>query len=81
MENIKDLKILPTDYFEYGGQVERWKDKTQDYPDCSGCKYFVKNDPSRDSLGNNWGVCDNPKSPRSGLLTLDHMAGYGCFER
>lgn len=25
MEHLKDLKILPTDYFEYGGQIERWK--------------------------------------------------------
>jgi hypothetical protein len=82
MENATDLKVLPTDYFEYGGQVERWKDKTRDYPDCSfGCKHFVKNSENRDSLGNNWGTCANPKSPRNGLLTLDHMAGYGCFEK
>jgi len=82
MEHLKDLKILPTDYFEYGGQIERWKDKTKDYPDCSlGCKHFVKSNSNKDSLGYNWGVCTNAKSPRNGLLTFEHMAGYGCFEK
>jgi len=37
------LKILPTDYQEYGGEVKRWGDLEKDYPDCSrGCKYFIK---------------------------------------
>ena len=79
---FKDLKILSTDYFDYGGEVDRWKDKTQDYPDCGlGCKHFVKSNPKRDALGNNWGVCTNVKSPRGGLLTFEDMAAYGCFEK
>lgn len=40
--------------------------------DCSwGCKYFVDNVAD---IGD-WGVCINPKSPRAGMLTFEHM---GC---
>lgn len=71
--------ILPSDYDEYGGDVKRWKDPTLDYPDCSaGCVHFV---PLGDGLGSDWGVCSNAKSPRKGLLTWEHQAGFGCFER
>jgi len=39
--------------------------------DCScGCRYFENLQASGD-----WGVCENPKSPRAGLLTWEHM---GC---
>jgi hypothetical protein len=72
------LKILPTDYTHYGGQVERWKDPNKEYPDCScGCKHFVK---LGGNLGKDWGVCANTKGPRKGLLTWEHMAGFECFE-
>jgi len=69
---------LPTDYTDYGGTVERWADDEQDYPDCSsGCRWA---EWLRDPLGADWCVCTNPTSPRVGLLTFEHMAGYGCFE-
>jgi hypothetical protein len=29
------VQILPTDYADYGGSVERWADSTENYPDCS----------------------------------------------
>jgi len=73
----KVLKILLTDYTEYGGEVKRWEDPNRTYPDCSnGCKFFV---PLNEDLGNNWGVCSNPQSPRAGLLTWEHQAGLDCF--
>lgn len=73
------LKILPTDYEEYGGEVKRWADPLKDYPDCSrGCKHFV---PLKDELGNDWGVCSKKGSPREGLLTWEHQTGVDCFEK
>jgi hypothetical protein len=72
------LKILPTDYEEYGGEVKRWKDPEKNYPDCSsGCKFFV---PLQEPFSNDWGVCANPNSSRKGLLTWEHQAGFDCFE-
>lgn len=57
---------LPSDFEPYG-QRER------DSADCSyGCKHFLKL-PGK--LGMDWGVCANPKSPRTGLLTFEHQ---GC---
>ena len=71
--NWNIVKRLPTDYTDYGGKVERWKDNS-DYPDCScGCKYWIP-------LDSDWGVCNNEHGPRAGLLTWEHQAGYGCFE-
>jgi len=65
------VKKLPSD-FEPWGQ----RDRDADYgPDCScGCIHFVK---LEGKLGFDWGVCANPKSPRAGLLTFEHM---GCKE-
>lgn len=78
--NLKNsLKILPTDYSDYGGSIKRWEKSDQNYPDCSsGCKYFV---PLKGDLGYDWGVCSNPKSDRAGLLTWEHQAGLFCFEQ
>jgi hypothetical protein len=78
-ENLfKCLKILPTDYENYGGEVKRWANPELDYPDCSrGCKFFVKLIEPHSS---DWGVCAKPKSPRAGMLTWEHLAGFGCFE-
>jgi hypothetical protein len=74
----KVLRVLPTDYKEYGGEVERWEDENKSYPDCScGCKHFVI---LNGELGADWGVCSNPKSPRAGLLTWEHQTGVDCFE-
>ena len=71
------VKVLPTDYTDYGGAVERWKDG-DDYPDCSsGCCYFL---PLEGALGSDWGVCSKPGAPRQGLLTWEHQTGRGCFE-
>jgi hypothetical protein len=68
------VKILATDYVDYGGTVERWADNAA-YPDCScGCKHFWK-------LDSDWGVCTKMNSPRAGLLTFEHQAGAGCYER
>lgn len=76
---FKVLKILPTDYEEYGGEVKRWADLEKDYPDCSrGCKHFVE---LNGDLGNDWGVCSNSNSPRAGLLTWEHQTGVDCFEK
>ena len=71
------VKILPTDYSDYGGKIERWKDDS-DYPDCSsGCRWYL---PLEGLLGSDYGVCANKHSPRKGLLTFEHQAGKGCFE-
>ena len=62
---------LPSDFEPYGN-----RDRDADGgPDCScGCRHFVT---LAGKLGNDWGVCANPKSPRAGLLTFEHM---GCKE-
>lgn len=76
---FKCLKVLPSDYQEYGGEVKRWEDNEKDYPDCSrGCKFFVE---LREPYNFDWGVCANSNSPRSGLLTWEHQAGFECFEQ
>jgi len=57
---------LPTDFEPYGK-------RERNAPDCScGCRHFLK---LPDKLGYDWGVCINPRSPRSGLLTFEHQ---GC---
>ena len=78
----KVLKRLPTDYRDYGGNIERWKFPELSYPDCScGCKWFVPlYDEKEDSWDCDWGVCANPDAPRQGLLTWEHQAGFKCFE-
>ena len=71
------MKILPTDYTDYGGTVERWADDNKAYPDCScGCKWAAWLDGD---LGSDWCVCTNIQSPRVGLLTFEHMTGSECF--
>ena len=71
------LKRLPTDYSDYGGEIERWADG-DDYPDCScGCKYFL---PLDGELAYDWGVCGKLGAPRAGLLTWEHQAGRDCYE-
>jgi len=68
------VKILPTDYTDYGGEVERWQDPSKGYLDCSSCcRHWW-------ALDSDWGVCKNPRSPRAGLLTWEHQAGEGCWE-
>lgn len=77
--NWNVVKRLPTDYKDYGGEVERWKDPEKDYPDCScGCRWFV---PLKGKLGFDWGVCNKVDSPRAGMLTFEHQTGLSCFER
>src|SRR3990172_6130995 len=57
---------LPTDFEPYGKRVRTG-------PDCScGCRHFLK---LPGELAFDWGVCLNPRSPRSGLLTFEHQ---GC---
>lgn len=68
------VKRLPTDYSDYGGDVKRWENPNEDYPDCaSGCRWWIP-------LDSDWGVCNNSNSPRAGLLTFEHQAGKGCFK-
>jgi hypothetical protein len=72
------LKVLPTDYADYGGEIKRWEDDRLAYPDCSsGCRFFVK---LEGPFSSDWGVCAKPRAPRSGMLTWEHQAGFGCFE-
>jgi hypothetical protein len=76
---LECMKILPTDYQEYGGEIKRWEKNELDYPDCSrGCKHFV---PLEGNLGMDWGVCSKKDAPRVGLLTFEHQAGFDCFEQ
>ena len=61
---------LPTDFTPYG---ERDRDTAEPCSDCScGCRHFI---PLAGELGNDWGACASPKSPRAGLLTFEHQ---GC---
>jgi hypothetical protein len=64
------VRKLDTDYEPYG-KIERYGS------DCScGCRHFVK---LAGEVGNDWGVCSNPESPRSGFLTFEHQ-GCSAFE-
>jgi hypothetical protein len=75
------LRILvsrPTDYMEYGGEIDRWASEDEAYPDCSGgCIWAAW---LSGELGSDWCVCTKPDAPRTGLLTFEHQAGKGCFE-
>jgi hypothetical protein len=76
-------KRLPTDYTDYGGQVERWQHPEEFYPDCSsGCRHYRRLMSAHEEgvEDADWGVCTNPRSPRAGLLTFEHQAGQGCYE-
>ncbi len=65
-------------YKKLTGDFEPWGRRLREteedwFPDCScGCRFLHCLEGSR---GMDWGVCFNPKSPRSGLLTFEHM---GC---
>ena len=76
------VKKLGTDYRDYGGNIERWKSVDISYPDCSwGCDFFAPlYDYKHDDADCDWGVCSNPESPRAGLLTWEHQAGFKCFK-
>lgn len=66
------VKVLPTDYAGYGGEVPE-AEKTDD---CScGCRWAAYLEESGD-----WLVCTKPGAPRFGLLTFEHQGGKGCFE-
>lgn len=59
-------KEMPEDYEPYG-KAER------EGSDCScGCKWYLT---LEGHVGMDWGVCANPQSHRSGLLTFEHQ---GC---
>jgi len=80
----KIAPVLPSDYTDYGGTVERWADPDGDYPDCSSdCRWARW---LGDGLGYDWCVCSRPDAPRSGYLTFEHQAGRmsdlvtPCFE-
>lgn len=82
--NVSDCPVLPSDYTDYGGQVARWSNDDESYPDCScGCKWMARlwdSNPIIDHCDADFGVCMNPNGPRYGLLTFEHMAGFKCFE-
>ena len=70
----REIKVLSTDYSDYGGTVVRWQRDDLAYPDCSsGCFWY-------ESVDNDCGYCRNPDSPRFNLLTQEHQAGFLCFE-
>ena len=72
-DHLLKIVIKKEEDYEPFGNVVRWKNESEDYPDCSmGCKYFNK---LSSDLGFDWGVCANPKSHRCGLLTFEHQ---GC---
>ena len=77
----KVVKILATDYSDYGGDVTRWQDGDKDYPDCSSnCKHWVPlYNAKHNGADGDWGVCVSEQGPRGGLLTWEHQAGDGCF--
>jgi hypothetical protein len=57
---------LPTDFGPYGK-------RERNAADCScGCRHFLE---LSEPLNLDWGVCTNPRGPRSGLLTFEHQ---GC---
>lgn len=63
----KVVEKLPGDFEPYG-----LRSNDERGLDCScGCRFFLP----VDKVGADWGVCANPKSPRAGLLTWEHM---GC---
>ena len=63
---FKAVKKLPTDY-------EPWGRRKRNGNDCSvHCRWYHILAGMR---GEDWGICANPKSPRAGLLTFEHM---GC---
>jgi len=68
----KIVKKLPQDYDPWGKLTE---DKRGDrWADCSsGCRFYIP----LEHHGADWGVCCNPKSHRSGLLTFEHQ---GCLK-
>ena len=76
------VKILPSDYTDYGGLVERWSDPDESYPDCSsGCRHYRRLISQYEDVEDaDWGVCTNENSPRAGLLTWEHQAGHKCHE-
>jgi hypothetical protein len=72
-ENLLKIVIKKEEDYEPWGIKKRWEKEDEKYPDCSvGCKYFI---PLSGELGCDWGVCSNPLSHRSGLLTFEHQ---GC---
>ena len=62
-------KKLPTDFKPYG---KRRRSDGPTYEDCCNCRWLHVLAGMR---GQDWGVCANPKGPRAGLLTFEHM---GC---
>jgi len=75
------LRKRATDYLPWG-KVKRWENEKEDYPDCSmGCKHFKPLYNAKTTVDCDFGVCTNSKSPRCGLLTFEHQAGKGCFEK
>jgi hypothetical protein len=75
------IKVLPTDYATYGGEVVRWQKEDENYPDCScQCRYFTRLEHSQMVSDPDFGVCMNPDSARAGMLTFEHQAGYQCHD-
>lgn len=77
----KNCLTLPSDYADYGGDIIRWLDQLKSYQDCSSCKHFSPlYDENTRRHDPDFGVCLNKSSPRHGLLTFEHQAGFGCYE-
>ena len=56
------LRILPTDYTDYGGKFVRWEKDDEGYPDCScGCKWAAW---PGEPFGSGWCVCTKPRAAK-----------------
>jgi hypothetical protein len=67
------ISSLESATFDGNGQTEEYWSGIYYTYQCSCQCYFYH--PLRGDRGMDWGVCTNPKSPRAGLLTFEHM---GC---
>jgi hypothetical protein len=76
--NISNCKILPTDFTDYGGNIER----LSRHSDCScECGQWTPLfDRARRSWDTDFGICLQEHGERRGLLTFEHQAGASSFE-
>lgn len=69
------VRVLPTDYHDFGGRIERFAHPEEFYPECKNCRFFKKINEE------GWGICISVDAPRSGLLTYESQAGFDCFNK
>jgi hypothetical protein len=75
LSDLQDIVIvLPTDYTEFGGEIDRYRFIDVSCSDCTNCLFFETL-----ASANEWGICAKPDSNRAGLLTHANQAGFKCF--